>query len=243
MKTRPGAPPDFFAVEADGLRWLAEPGALPVPEVLGVEPGRIVLEWVEPGRVTADAAERFGAGLAAVHRAGAPRFGAERNGYIGRLPLDNRPAGEGTGWPAFYWERRIEPYLRMATDLGRFSPADVAVFEAVGRRLPERGGPPEPPSRIHGDLWTGNVLWGADGRGWLIDPAAHGGHREADLAMLDLFGSPHPAVLAAYDAAWPLADGWRERVGLHQLHPLLVHAVTHGPGYAAHALATARRYA
>ena len=103
--------------------------------------------------------------------------------------------------------------------------------------------PDAEPARLHGDLWSGNVLWSADGP-VLIDPAAHGGHRETDLAMLDLFGLPHlDRVLAAYDETWPLDDGWRERVPLHQLHPLLVHAALFGGGYGAQAVAAARRYA
>jgi fructosamine-3-kinase len=111
-------------------------------------------------------------------------------------------------------------------------------------KLPDLAGPPEPPARLHGDLWSGNVLWAADGRAWIIDPAAHGGHRETDLAMLALFGLPHlDRVLAAYDASWPLAAGWEERVPLHQLHPLLVHAVLFGGGYGAQAVAAAARYA
>ena len=100
------------------------------------------------------------------------------------------------------------------------------------RRIDEFGGD-EPPARIHGDLWPGNVLWGADDRAWLVDPAAHGGHRETDLAQLALFGgAPHlDRVLAAYRESWPLADGWRERVPLHQLHLLLVHTALFGGGY------------
>ena len=97
---------------------------------------------------------------------------------------------------------------------------------------PSLAGPPEPPSRIHGDCWSGNVLW-SGGRGWLIDPAAQGGHRETDLAMLALFGAPYlDRILAAYSDVAPLAAGWRDRVPLHQLHPLLVHACLFGSGYA-----------
>jgi fructosamine-3-kinase len=104
------------------------------------------------------------------------------------------------------------------------------------------GGPEEPPSRVHGDLWNGNVLWSEDGA-VLIDPAAHGGHRESDLAMLALFGLPFlEPLLAAYHEVHPLAAGWRERVGLHQLYPLLVHAVLFGRGYAQRALTIAETY-
>src|SRR6185503_15289651 len=85
-------------------------------------------------------------------------------------------------------------------------------------------GPPEPPARLHGDLWSGNVLWGRDGTAWLIDPAAYGGHREVDLAMLRLFGSPGRHFLDAYEERFPLASGHEERVELYQLFPLLVHA-------------------
>jgi fructosamine-3-kinase len=123
-------------------------------------------------------------------------------------------------------------------------PRRAAVVERVLDKLPDLAGPPEPPARLHGDLWSGNVLWAADGRAWIIDPAAHGGHRETDLAMLALFGLPHlDRVLAAYDTSWPLAAGWQQRVPLHQLHPLLVHAVLFGGGYGAQAVSAAARYA
>ena len=110
----------------------------------------------------------------------------------------------------------------------------------MASRITSLAGPPEPPSRIHGDCWSGNVLW-SGGRGWLIDPAAQGGHRETDLAMLALFGAPYlDRILAAYAEASPLSDGWRSRVPLHQLHPLLVHVCLFGAGYAAQTRSAAR---
>ncbi len=122
--------------------------------------------------------------------------------------------------------------MRRAADAGTLAPADVRLVESVADRIGDLAGPAEPPSRVHGDCWSGNVLWSA-GRGWLIDPAAHGGHRETDLAMLALFGAPGlDRILAAYAEASPLAGGWRSRVALHQLHPLLVHACLFGSGYA-----------
>jgi len=247
-KTLAAAPPGFFAAEAAGLRWLAEAAVLtghsaPTPGVLAVADDLVVLEWVEHGRPDAEAAQRFGRELAGTHRCGATVFGADAGlpltGFVGSLPLDNAPS---MGWPELYAQRRLLPYLRRAVDRRAVDGADVRAVEAVVARIGELAGPAEPPARIHGDLWSGNLLWGADGRVRLVDPAAHGGHRETDLAMLALFGAPHlPRMLAAYEEAYPLADGWRDRVPLHQLHPVLVHAALFGGGYGARAGALARR--
>jgi fructosamine-3-kinase len=231
VKTRAGAAPGEYATEAEGLRWLAQPGGLPLPEVLGVAGDALVLEWVEEGRGGDEAA--LGRGLAQVHAAGAGAFGGPRPLRIGPLELPNDPAPD---WPAFYAERRLRPLLHALPASGAHA------VERVCERLPELAGEPEPPARLHGDLWSGNVLWGADGRPWLIDPAAYGGHREVDLAMLRLFGSPGAAFLAAYEHERPLADGHDERVALWQLFPLLVHAALFGGGYAASAERAARRY-
>jgi fructosamine-3-kinase len=226
----------LFAAEANGLRWLAEGDDAPVPEVLAADDTTLVLPWIETAAPTPDTAERFGRELAAVHQ-GAEAYGAPWPGYIAELPLDN---ASGPSWPEWYAERRVLPYLRLCVDRGALSGGDAAEIERAAARIPGAAGPAEPPARIHGDLWSGNVLWGRD-RAWLVDPAAHGGHRETDLAMLALFGAPGlDRVIAAYDEAAPLAAGWRERVPLHQLHPLLVHVALFGAGYRAQALAAAR---
>ncbi|MER6155275.1 fructosamine kinase family protein [Streptomyces sp. NPDC001868] len=238
-----GDGPGAAQAEAAGLRWLAEADTVRVPRVYGHDAGRLVIDRVEQGAPSAEAAVRLGAGLAALHTAGAPSFGAPPPGgpsraYIGRAPMRNVP---GTDWPAWYAEHRVLPYLRRAVDDGTIRPAEAALIEDVCARLPDLAGPAEPPARLHGDLWNGNVLWGADGHVRLIDPAAHGGHRETDLAMLALFGCPYLGhILDGYQRAVPLADGWQDRVGLHQLFPLLVHAVLFGRGYAEQALETAR---
>ncbi|MFD8809815.1 fructosamine kinase family protein [Streptomyces sp. NPDC059597] len=238
-----GDAPGAVRAEAAGLRWLGAAGAVRVPEVLGADERWLVTEHVPTGRPDAGAALRFGQALAELHAAGAPAFGAAppdgpEEAFIGRAPMRNVP---GENWPHWYAEHRVLPYLRAAVDAGTIRPGEASVVETVCERLPELAGPAEPPARLHGDLWQGNVLWGADGDVRLIDPAAHGGHRETDLAMLTLFGCPEwDRVLAGYEGTAPLAAGWRDRVGIHQLFPLLVHAVLFGRSYADQALTAAR---
>lgn len=242
-KTHPHPPDGFFAAEAAGLDWLRVPDGVPVPEVLAVERDCLIMPWIEPGKVTHEAAAAFGAALAHTHTADAGDarlpYGRDQDGYIGRLPLRNATA---PSWAEFYATRRVLPYLKLASDRGHISAADAAAVEGVIGRLPDLL-PEEPPSRLHGDLWSGNVLWSADGQVWVVDPAAYAGHREADLAMLALFGLPDlPRVLEAYVDAAPLTDGWQDRLGLHQLFPLLVHAAMFGGSYGARAAAIAGRH-
>jgi fructosamine-3-kinase len=214
-------------LEAAGLRWLAEGGAR-VPAVVEQTSDRLVLERIHTCSLSGAGEEELGRMLATVHRSGAPRFGslpAPGRFFVGRCELDSP---EGDEWNAYYLQHRCLPLARR---VGLQRQVENVVVDA----------PAEPPARLHGDLWSGNVLADRDGRPWLIDPAAYGGHREMDLAMLDLFGHIPERTIAGYHEVAPLADGWRQRIPLWQLFPLLVHAVLFGGGYLrqAHDLAVA----
>lgn len=234
-KTHCDPPPGFFTTEAAGLSWLREPEVICVPEVLAVNDGddggppRLVIEWIDEGRATATTDARLGRALAALHRAGAPSFGREDRRTTGSRALPNDPCDT---WVEFYATRRLQPLARLARDQDALASDTLADLATVTDRLADLGGLPEPSARLHGDLWAGNRLVDTTGTSWLIDPASHGGHREFDLAMMRLFGGYGEACFAAYDDDFPLADGWEERVALHQLAPLVVHAIKFRGGYA-----------
>jgi len=249
VKTSADVLPGTYRAEAEGLKWLAEPEALGVPAVLAVVdpeapdapgPRLLALELIDVGRLDADGESELGRGLAAMHAAGAATFGASHPMRLGALVVPNDPVDD---WPAFYVQRRLEPLARAARDRGALDARGGQTLARACARVEEIAGPPEPAARLHGDLWSGNVLADARGRPHLIDPAAHGGHREVDLAMLRLFGGPSSRCFDAYAEAHPLAEGHEERVGLWQLFPLLVHAVLFGGGYGARAGRVAARYA
>lgn len=227
VKSHRRRPPGLFEAEAHGLDWLRT-GALRVPEVLEATAEHLVLEWLELGGRADPRA--LGRGLAELHRAGAASFGLPRGNYLATLAQDNTPEPD---WPTFYVERRLRPLCRRAhLDLDR---------ELDVLRARDVFGPPEPPARLHGDLWWGNVS-ACDGAPVIFDPAVYGGHREIDLAMLALFGGLPDALVDAYSEAYPLADGWRERIALHQLYPLAAHACLFGGGYGSQVVSTLRRY-
>ena len=245
VKARPDAAPGEYATEAAGLAWLAEGGAR-APAVLAVDDAFLALEWIDGGRLDAAGEEALGRELAELHRAGAPAFGAPPPGapFAGlRLGAVELAPATGDHWAAFYAEHRLAPLLRMAADRGALPGGGVAAVQRVIERADELAGPPEPPARLHGDLWQGNVMAGADGFARLIDPAAYGGSREIDFAMLRFFGTPAPRMLAAYEEAYPLAPGHEARVAFHQLLPRLVHAILFGGSYGAGVVAAARRAA
>ncbi|UFS59020.1 fructosamine kinase family protein [Subtercola endophyticus] len=235
-KRRSDAPPGFFEAEAAGLAWLADARGVSIVDVLSVDPGHITLRRVDETRPAAAAARTFGRDLATTHDAGADAFGAPPRGFEGPLFIGRRPlpTAHSSTWGAFYAADRVRPYLNTAEHAGYLSrDARAVVEQACDRIAAGEFDDGDVPSRIHGDLWSGNVLWSTAGV-VLIDPAAHGGHRETDLAMLALFGCPFlEQILEGYQEVHPLRAGWVDRVPLHQLHPLAVHAAGHGPSYGA----------
>ncbi|MEP6563279.1 MAG: fructosamine kinase family protein [Nakamurella sp.] len=248
VKSRFGAPPGFFDWEAAGLRWLAEAtatGGAAVVTIRSVSSEMIVLHRVIEAPASRIAAEAFGRALAATHAQGADAFGAgppgwSGAGFIGRQELALQRFSK---WGEFYAATRVRPYATAAHRIGNLSSAGLQTIERVCERLlAGEFDDGRPPARIHGDLWAGNVLYSPVGA-VLIDPAAHGGHGLTDLAMLALFGTEYlDRVQAGYACAAELTAGWVDLLGLHQLHPLLVHAVTHGPSYGDQAARTAVRY-
>ena len=217
VKSHASPPPGMFAAEAHGLAWLAT-DAVRVPRVIAHGDSFLALEWLELGGRRDDAA--LGRALAQLHATAAPGFGLDRDNYLATIPQDNMPAPDIA---TFYVERRLRPLVTRLR-----APLDGKLDALLAE--PERFGPPEPPARLHGDLWWGNVGF-ADGAPVIFDPAVYGAHREIDLAMLALFGGVSDTLVSAYHEVYPLDPGWKTRVTLWQLYPIAAHAVLFGGGY------------
>ena len=271
FEKRDNNPRDDLTGEAAGLRWLGEAekdGGLVCSRVVRADAHSLLEERIDEGVPSREKARLAGAALARTHAAGASWYGCPPPGWggtgyvIGRslttvVPIE--PAGS-RGWGATCAEWRVMPHVRTIRDDGLVDDSEVRLLTHVADRMAAGDfDSPEPElvrihshrcSRIHGDLWAGNLLWAVDVSraaatgAALIDPMASGGHAETDLAMLQLFGCAYlDDLLAGYNDVSPLADGWRERVGIHQLVPVLLHCVLFGESYVGLALSVARRYA
>lgn len=237
--------PQSALAEAAGLRWLRE-GSECVVEVLSASENHIETAMVERASPTAEAARVAGRELARIHAAGAAAFGSPPDGWDGLnyIGTQTQPCEPCDSWAQFYVEQRVMPFVERAVNNGNLRQGDALVVREACDWILDHAEElaPERPARIHGDLWSGNLMFGVDGPVF-IDPAAHGGHPETDIAMLALFGAPHfNQIVAGFEEESPLANGWKDRVPLHQMHPLAVHAVTHGSSYG-HELVRAARQA
>lgn len=248
VKQRPHSSPQAYVYEAAGLEWLREAhgdGGCPVPWVRDVGQDHLTLDYVTTTAPSSEAARTFGAQLARTHEFGAEVYGELPPGittaFIADVPL---PEGTWETFGSFYAQARVRPLTEEARRCDALTVTEQQILANLAEALETEDarliGPPDSIARLHGDLWSGNVLWRKRDC-VLIDPSAHGGHRESDLAMLALFGLPFlDDVLEAYNAEWPLAQGWQQRIPLHQVYPLLVHAILFGGSYGAAAANAAR---
>jgi protein-ribulosamine 3-kinase len=234
--------PGMFESEARGLRLLASAGEVRVPQpLLAATLSRysfLLLEYIVPGPAASDMMKGLGISLARLHRHSAGQFGLDHSNYMGSLPQQNTLY---EGWAVFFSRKRLEPQVRLATDAGLLPVDSLSHFESLYRKL-DGIFPPESPSLVHGDLWSGNYLVTEEGQAALIDPAAYYGHREVDIAMSTLFGGFSSGFYESYHAEFPLAPGWRDRLEICNLYPLLVHLNLFGRGYLGQVLAIIRKY-
>lgn len=255
LKWNPEAESNFFALEAEGLRSLAATRAMRFPEVIdrsrqGERPAWLLLEWIDEGTPTSRSWSVLGRELARLHRhrarppegSGADdgsSYGWPRDNVIGCLPQPNGPLDD---WGEFWARRRILPLARELRAREKLSAPEFGALERaaeLSRALLTAATEKDGPSLLHGDLWSGNVVFDRSGAPVLVDPAVYFGHREVDLAMCRLFGGFPPDFFRTYQETWPLGPGWRRRLRAYQLYPLLVHARLFGGGYLARALESA----
>jgi fructosamine-3-kinase len=232
--------PQFFSKETAGLELLAQsPFALPkILTFCDDGPAYLALSFEESGTKATDFERSFGVNLAAMHRLSDTKFGLNTWNYIGKLKQENQ---QHNNWPEFFASQRILPLVRLARNKGFFSARFLTQVDGLLSRV-EKWVPQEPPALLHGDLWSGNYHVNSEGKPMLIDPAVYYGHREMDLAMMHLFGGFPKAIFEGYNQAYPLEPGWKERLDLHNLYPILVHVNLFGGSYAQQAQSIVERY-
>ncbi len=227
--------------EANGLKELAKANAVLVPEVIALNEDYLVLEFIEEGRKPANFFEKFGAQFAQLHKYNSDAFGFYENNFIGATPQINLPLS--TNWHEFYWNNRLLFQYQLAEKNGYANPQLKNSFlelEKVYPKIIEDDG--EPPSLLHGDLWSGNYMCNSNGDPVLIDPAVYYGNREADLAMTKLFGGFPLSFYQAYNEEFPLKEGWEYREPIYKLYHVLNHLNLFGYGYLSQAIEIIKFY-
>lgn len=232
LKWNDRAPEDMFRKEAAGLELLGKSGKVRVPQPIHF--GKIgnksflVLESIQPGRPAGNHWEDLGRNLALMHQSYvADRYGLEYDNYIGRLIQKNR---FHDSWIDFFVEERLEVQLLFALEQREVDERFADRYRKFYDRLPSLL-PKSPPSLLHGDLWSGNVMTGPDGSAWLIDPAVYYGHREIELAFTRMFGGFGSDFYTAYHEFWPLEPGFEDRVDIYNIYPSMVHVNLFGTSY------------
>jgi fructosamine-3-kinase len=245
LKWGGGAVTPTFPGEAAGLREIGRVARIVrIPEVIHLEadqgrPGFLILEWIETAPPDSRVWSRFGEGLAEIHRRLGVSFGFESDNFIGATPQRN---DRRVSWPKFFQECRIEPQVALARATRAWDASWSRGLDGLYRRLEELLPAKPSPSLVHGDLWLGNMIADRDGRPVLIDPAVYYGHREVDLAMARLFGSPPQSFFEAYETAWPLEPGHETRMDVYNLYHLLNHLNLFGAAYGASVGSILRRF-
>lgn len=260
MKSNSASSLSNFEAEAVGLHEIRKTGAIGVPQVLGTGTDNglsfLLMEYIIGGKRISRYWEIFAAELASMHAAevsvtgeqglsqhglsqcGNSQYGFSQDNWIGSRKQCNTPH---SSWIPFYRDCRLAPQFAAADRY--FSAEDRKRIEFLLSHLDRFLTEPDRPSLVHGDLWSGNMITGNDGKGWLIDPAVYYGHPEVDIAMTELFGGFPPAFYEAYKDTGMLQPGYEDRRELYDLYQLLNHLNMFGIGYLPGVKRIIKRYA
>ena len=244
LKWNASAPTDMFMKEAIGLNEMSLAGSsLIIPKVIWSKetddfPGLLLMEYLQPSGNSSAFDERMGRGIAQLHRKTASAFGFHHSNYCGTTLQDNTWT---ESWPKFFAQRRIWSLVQQIKTTRGMSSEELRNYEKLVNRIPLILSHSTQPSLIHGDLWSGNYIYTANGAA-LIDPACYYADREMELGMMKLFGGFSSTVWGAYQEEFPLPQGWKERNRLYQLYHVLNHYLLFGVSYGQQALEIAKEY-
>lgn len=232
----------MFECEKKGLDLLAKHSSTSTPNVLSCgqisNKSYLLLEWIEKGAQSSDFWKDFALNLASQHKVASPQFGLDHDNFIGSLEQPNK---QHSTWHEFFINQRLKPQLKLAESKNLIDKTHLSRFETLFSKL-ESLIPKEASALLHGDLWSGNFMCGADGKAVIFDPSVHFGHRETELSFTKLFGGFSPEFYTEYESNFPLKSGFEERVDIHNLYPLLVHVNLFGPSYLSGINQTLKRF-
>lgn len=244
LKWNAHAPADMFMKEAAGLKEMALAGSsLIIPKVIWSKeadeaPGLLLMEYLSGPASTAGFDEKLGQGIARMHRKTAANYGFHHDNYCGTTVQENTWT---TNWAEFYAQNRIYSLVLKIKSQRGMSSEDQRIYERLVDRLPQLLAHETRPSLIHGDLWSGNFMYIANGPA-LIDPACYYADREMELGMMKLFGGFSARVWDAYQSEFPLPPEWKQRIPLYQLYHILNHYLLFGGSCGWQALDIAKSY-